>query len=371
MAKTEIHHELKIQLPHTRYPIYIGERFLENGSMFEAQIASSQVLIVTNNTIAPLYLDYLQQTLAHYQCDVVTLKDGELYKNHQSLNVIYQTLIEKKHHRDTTIIALGGGVVGDITGFAAATFQRGVRLIQIPTSLLAQVDSSVGGKTAINHEWAKNIIGSFYHPHAVIMDLCVLDTLPHREMKAGMAEIIKYGLIEGGFFLDDLKAILNQQIQPGDLNQISKKNLAELIAGCCKIKARVVEEDEKESGSRAILNLGHTFGHAIEALTGYQMFRHGEAVAIGLHCAALLSNQLGFMDINGVRLVKNLLVKTGLPVNIPAHLNINSLIELMYSDKKVKKNQLRFILMNHPGSCFIHEGVHHEVIGHVLSQAQF
>lgn len=370
MAKTETHFELSIQLPQVRYPIFIGERYLKNGSLIADYISSNQVLIVTNHTIAPLYLDVLQQSLKSFQCDVVILEDGESFKNQDSLNVIYQTLIEKKHHRDTTIIALGGGVIGDIAGFAAATYQRGVRFIQIPTTLLAQVDSSVGGKTAINHAQGKNMIGSFYHPHVVFMDLDVLNTLPLREVISGMAEVIKYGLIEGGRFYDELQHFITHEMSQGGLSETSQAKLAKLIKGCCAIKAKVVEADEKENGSRALLNLGHTFGHAIETLTRYHVFRHGEAVAIGLYCAALLSNQLGYLDEEHVQTIQNLLCNACLPYQIPTDLDVERLIQLMSSDKKVKDNKLRFILMNEPGYCFIHEEIHHDVLFEVLTSAK-
>ena len=370
MAKTETHFELSIQLPHVRYPIFIGERYLKNGSLIGSQISSNQVLIVTNHTIAPLYLNALQQSLKHFQCDTVILEDGESFKNQDSLNAIYHTLMDKKHHRDTTIIALGGGVIGDVAGFAAATFQRGVRFIQIPTTLLAQVDSSVGGKTAINHEKGKNMIGSFYHPHAVFMDLEVLNTLPQREVLSGMAEVIKYGLIEGGSFYNELQHFIENQVHDGYLSETRRLKFAEIIKGCCEIKARVVEADEKETGIRALLNLGHTFGHAIETLTHYDVFRHGEAVAIGINCAALMSNQLGFLNIEQVETIQTLLSSTHLPYQIPTHLDVSQLIQLMSNDKKVKDNQLRFILMKEPGNCFMHEGVRDDLLRDVLISAK-
>ena len=261
MAKFELYEQVDVFLPGYQYPIIICRNGLSNPELLRSFVTSKQVLIVTNDTIAPLYLNYLKSAFTGIQCDVVILADGEEYKNQESLLAIYNALIQNKHHRDTTLIALGGGVVGDLAGFAASTYQRGIRFIQIPTTLLAQVDASVGGKTAINHPLGKNMIGSFYQPHAVIIDLNTLNSLPEREFRAGLAEMIKYGLLAGGDFLKQLLQALEHGLSAQSVE------LPNLIAQCCHIKAKFVETDEREAGQRALLNLGHTFAHALEAYT--------------------------------------------------------------------------------------------------------
>jgi 3-dehydroquinate synthase len=363
-SSVSLRYTLSVSCYSHEYPIYIGHELLSNTSLLRQHIASDQALIVTNETIAPIYLEQVRAALSSIQCDTIIIPDGEHYKNQQSLFAIYDVLIKKHHHRDTTLIALGGGVIGDLTGFAAATFQRGVRFIQLPTTLLAAVDASVGGKTAINHPDGKNMIGSFHQPHAVIIDVSTLSTLPAREFNAGMAEVIKYGLLGGGDFLTKLQSLLI-----GGINQTSTDPLTDLIADCCRIKADYVEEDEKEHGRRVLLNLGHTFGHALEAITKYKRWLHGEAVAIGLYCAALLSYDLGYLDKASVTLVDELLRASNLPSRIPNDINLSKLQSVMLQDKKIKNNRIRFVLLRGLGDCYLDDGVSVECVSRVLLQS--
>lgn len=363
MANFKLYEQIDVSLTGHHYCITTCQNGLKVPKLLQTMVNTSQVLIVTNQTIAPWYLHYIQDAFSHAQCDVVILNDGEEYKNQESLYLIYDALIQKKHHRDTTLIALGGGVIGDITGFAASTYQRGVNFIQIPTTLLAQVDAAVGGKTAINHLQAKNMIGSFYQPQAVLIDVATLDTLPVRDFRSGLAEMIKYGLLAGGEFLQQLGDALEQGI--------TKKTpeLPLLIAQCCRIKAKYVELDEKERGQRALLNLGHTFAHALETYTHYQQWLHGEAVAIGLYCAALLSYEIGLIDKALVNQVEQMLMKAGLPNKIPKIINLNELRELMGLDKKIKRNALRFVLIRKPGDCYLDDQITETQLFNSLSAA--
>jgi 3-dehydroquinate synthase len=363
MANFKAYEQVDVSLTGHHYSISIYRDGLDYPQLLQAIVKSLQVLIVTNQTIAPLYLKKIQSIFSGIQCDSVILKDGERYKNQESLFAIYDTLIQNKHHRDTTVLALGGGVIGDLAGFAAATYQRGVGFIQIPTTLLAQVDASVGGKTAINRAQGKNIIGSFYQPDAVFIDLATLDTLPEREFRAGIAEMIKYGLLAGGEFLQQL----NQALKDG----LSTSNplLPYLIAQCCRIKAQFVETDEKEKGQRALLNLGHTFAHALEAYTNYQQWLHGEAVAIGLYCASILSHQIGLIDEKLVAQVEQMLQNAGLPHKIPSTINLQKLRELMSLDKKIKNNCLRFVLIKEPGCCYLDDQITEENLQKTLIAA--
>lgn len=351
MANFKVYEEVDVSLTGHRYSITICRDGLNYSGWLRTFVKSQQVLIVTNSTVAPLYLKHIQSAFNEIQCDAVILEDGEQHKNQQSLFAIYNALIQNKHHRDTTIIALGGGVVGDVAGFAAATYQRGVEFIQVPTTLLAQVDASVGGKTAINHAQGKNLIGSFYQPQAVLIDVTTLDTLPKREFRAGIAEIIKYGLLAGGEFFSQLGKALRCGLTA------NSPQLPQFIAECCQIKARFVEVDEKEHGQRALLNLGHTFAHALEAYTHYQQWLHGEAVAIGLYCAALLSYKIGLIDKQLVEHVAQMLQDAGLPHQIPKTVNLQKLRELMGLDKKIKNNCLRFVLIRNPGDCYLDDQI--------------
>jgi 3-dehydroquinate synthase len=364
MAKPNIYQQVDVQCISEKYPIYIGNHLLSDHTLLQRYVAGSQVLIVTNKTIAPLYLDNVKQAFAGIQCNDLILPDGEAYKNQQSLTTIYDTLVNHHHHRDTTLIALGGGVIGDITGFAAATYQRGVAFIQLPTTILAQVDASVGGKTAINHPQGKNIIGSFHQPQAVLIDLQTLTTLPTREFRAGLAEIIKYALLVGGDFLNLLNTVL------ADGFTVKTPQLGDLIAQCCRIKANFVQVDEREeTGERALLNLGHTFAHALEAITNYKRWLHGEAVAIGLYCAALLSYQLGHIQKSTLELVNSLLSAAKLPRRIPKDIDLSGLQALMFNDKKIKNKMLRFVLIKAPGNCYLDASVTTDCLHHVLKSA--
>ncbi len=364
MAKLEVHAQVPIAVDN-KYSVSICcSGALGSLDFLQSIVLSKQILIVTNHTIAPLYLSLLQNAFASRQCDIVLLPDGEEYKNQDSLVLIYDVLLAKKHHRDTTIVALGGGVIGDIAGFAASTYQRGVPFIQIPTTLLAQVDASVGGKTAINHATGKNMIGSFYQPQAVIIDINTLTTLPIREFRAGLAEIIKYAFLEGGVFFKHLHHLLQNELTP------LSAELPKLIATCCEIKARFVIDDEKEQGMRALLNLGHTFAHALETATHYTRWLHGEAVAIGLYCAAILSCQLGFMDNSWLNVLIKMLEGAGLSYHVPLDCDLQQLLDLMRLDKKVKNGCLRFVLIHQPGVCSLEQNIKEEHVLNALLAAQ-
>ena len=352
---------LDLVLPDTRYPIYIGESLYADAARIVAHLPQKKAAIITNETIAPLYLAPLQAALeaAGVAVTPVILPDGEAYKNWETLNLIFDALLGARAERKTTLIALGGGVIGDMTGFAAACYQRGAPFIQIPTTLLAQVDSSVGGKTAINHPLGKNMIGAFYQPRAVLADMAVLDTLPERELSAGLAEVIKYALLGDVQFL----AWLEQHIEA--LRARDRATLAEAVRHCCQMKADIVGEDEKETGVRALLNLGHTFGHAIEAGMGYGAWLHGEAVAAGMVLAAETSRLLGWISEADVARVTALIERAGLPILSP-DLGVDAWISHMGHDKKVEEGQLRFVLLRQLGQAVIEKGVPLAVLREVL-----
>jgi 3-dehydroquinate synthase len=350
-----------ITLPDNSYPVIIGNN-LPIRDILPQYVSGQQILIVTNQTIAPLYLSALQEALTQYQCDTLILPDGENFKNFSSLSLIYDTLVKLNHHRTTTLIALGGGVIGDITGFAASTYQRGVNFIQLPTTLLAQVDASIGGKTAINHPLGKNMIGSFYQPKAVIIDPIFLNTLPERQLRAGFGEIIKYALLQGGDLFDHVLAITGN-------TELKDIHWEELITWCCQIKGSYVEQDEKENNNRALLNLGHTFAHALETYTQYQCFLHGEAVGIGLYCAALLSQRVGRLDANYSLQISGMLTALKLPNRIPQTIDIQKLYDLFQHDKKMLNNKLRFVLIERPGLCYLDDALEKKDIIDVLMEA--
>lgn len=339
--------ELKVGLGERSYPIYIGEGLLEDKQYFSPFIAGKKIMIVTNTTVSPLYERQLRNALSAYEVDVVVLPDGEQYKDWQTLDLIFTALLEKTHSRKTTIIALGGGVVGDMAGFAAASYQRGVDFIQVPTTLLSQVDSSVGGKTAINHPLGKNMVGAFYQPKAVIIDTLSLQTLPEREISAGLAEVIKYGLIRDAAFFSWLENNVER------LRRLDSEALSYAIQVSCACKAEVVEIDEKEGGLRAILNLGHTFGHAIETHEGYGSWLHGEAVGAGMMMAASLSCLMGWINEHDKERVRNLLVRAGLPVNGPEGMLVDDYLKLMSVDKKVMDGSLRLVLLKSIGEAVV------------------
>lgn len=339
-------HTLNVALAERSYPIYIGPGLLD-GDLLRRHVRARQVMVVTNETIAPLYLDRVLASLSGLQVDTLLLPDGEQFKTLAVMERIFDLLLEKRHARTTTLIALGGGVVGDMVGFAAACYQRGVDFIQVPTTLLAQVDSSVGGKTAVNHPRGKNMIGAFHQPRAVIIDTSVLDTLPQREFSAGMAEVIKYGLIRDEEFYRWLTVNMDALLAR------DPALLSEAILRSCRNKAEVVAEDETEQGNRALLNLGHTFGHAIETATGYSSWLHGEAVGAGMAMAAQLSADLGWLPEQDVVAVRELLVRAGLPVDPPTGLSAQRCRELMSMDKKVHDGSLRLVLMRAIGHAVV------------------
>ena len=344
---SSLHATQWVELAERRYPIHIGTGLLHDVDCFAPHIQGRKVLLVSNTTVAPLYMAQLKHTLVDYQCTELILPDGECYKNATILHQIYDALLEQRHDRQTTLIALGGGVIGDMTGFAAASYQRGVNFIQVPTTLLAQVDSSVGGKTGINHALGKNMIGAFHQPQAVIADTLTLDTLEDRELSAGLAEVIKYGLINDA----DLFAWLETNIQA--LRERDKTALAYAIQRCCADKAAIVAADEKETGTRALLNLGHTFGHAIETGLGYGTWLHGEAVAAGIMMAADVSHRMGWLNAVEQQRIHHLLSAAGLPVVPPAGLSPATFQQLMAVDKKVQDGCLRLILLKGIGQAVI------------------
>ncbi|XZG70186.1 3-dehydroquinate synthase [Chitinibacteraceae bacterium HSL-7] len=341
---------VKLDLENAPYDIHIAGGLLTRAELILPLLPQKRVAIVTNTTVAPLYLDALAQPLraAGVQVQEIILPDGEEFKTADSLMQILDALLAERAERKTTLIALGGGVIGDMTGFAAAVYQRGVPFIQIPTTLLSQVDSSVGGKTGINHPLGKNMIGAFYQPRLVLADLATLTTLPPREFSAGMAEIIKYGLIDDLPFFEWLEANIDA------LMARDTEALAYAIEHSCQNKARIVAADEKEQGQRALLNLGHTFGHAIESGMGYGVWLHGEAVAAGMVMAAYASRELGQISDEDIARIKTLLVKAGLPVVSP-DLGTERYLELMAQDKKVDSGKIKFILMSALGQSYIGE----------------
>ncbi|MBA5606027.1 3-dehydroquinate synthase [Duganella sp. FT3S] len=336
---------LNVDLGERSYPIAIGPQLLHDGALLARHVGGRKVAIVTNTTIAPLYLARLEEQLRAAGKDVssIVLPDGEEHKYWSSLMHIFDTLLANKADRKTTLVALGGGVIGDLTGYAAASYMRGIDFIQVPTTLLSQVDSSVGGKTGINHPLGKNMIGAFYQPRAVIADTATLETLPDRELSAGLAEVIKYGAIIDAPFFDWIEANI------GKLVARDKAALAYAIARSCEIKADVVRQDEREGGLRAILNFGHTFGHAIEAGMGYGQWLHGEAVGCGMVMAADLSHRMGLVDAATVARVRALVTAAGLPVKAP-DLGVARWLELMEVDKKNEGGAIKFILLKPLGA---------------------
>jgi len=347
---------IKLDLGAHSYPIYIGQGILGDGELLRSHIRAGQVFVVSNETVGPLYRQRVVDSLTGYQVDSLDLPDGEAFKNLEILNRIFTRLLEKKHNRTTTMIAIGGGVVGDTAGFAAACYQRGIDLIQIPTSLLSQADASVGGKTAVNHPLGKNMIGAFYQPKCVIIDIDTLSTLPRREFNSGLAEVIKHGVIRDRQFFEwleaNLESILN--LDKVSLNNIVKKN--------CEIKAQVVAADETEQGIRALLNFGHTFGHAVETAMGYGNWLHGEAVAAGMVMAADLSARSGWLPGKEANRIKILLARSGLPVAPPGEIPAHRYGELMQVDKKTMDGTIRFVLLDEIGNAKLVDHVDQELL---------
>ncbi|MCG2608042.1 3-dehydroquinate synthase [Acinetobacter sp. SM34] len=338
---------LHVELGDRRYPIFIGSD-LNPQSLLESYIHGKQVMVVTNTTVAPLYLEHYLSAIEGLGKTVATciLPDGEKYKNIEHLNLIFNALLEAGFNRDATVLALGGGVIGDMAGFASACFQRGVYFIQVPTTLLSQVDSSVGGKTGINHPLGKNMIGAFQQPQVVLADMSQLSTLPDRELSAGLAEVIKYALLGDRDFLVWLEQNMDGLVarDPG--------LLAEAVYKSCAHKARIVANDEKEQGERALLNLGHTFGHAIESYLGYGVWLHGEAVATGMVMAADLSQRMGWISREDLERTKKIIQRAHLPVKCPA-IPLEEFLAYMSHDKKVLNGQLRLVLMKALGQAVI------------------
>ena len=342
---------LYIHLPQHRYPIYIGQSILQNVSLWGKHIQSKRITIITDKNIASLYLKTLLSALHDFTCDTIVLPEGESYKTLVNVEFIWKTLIEKKHDRQTTLLALGGGVIGDMSGFAAACYQRGVAFIQIPSSLLAQVDSAIGGKTAINYAGGKNMIGAFHHPQCVVVDIDLLNSLPKRYFISGLAEVVKYALLSEDNFLTDLENHVEQILSR------DKTILTQMIYRSCLTKIKFIEKDEKDKHQyRALLNLGHTFAHAIETASDYR-YLHGEAVAMGLILALDLSQRLNLIAPQDKQRVALLLNRLHLPTRLPTELDCQFIYQCMAMDKKAYQDKLRFILLNKLGCAIMMDNI--------------
>ena len=352
---------LNVELADKSYPIYIGSDLLSSKSLLSDHIQGKQVMVVTNTTIAPLYLEKLKDALSDFNVESVVLPDGEEFKTLETLNKVFDALLKAKFDRSSTLVALGGGVVGDITGYAAASYQRGVNFIQLPTSLLSQVDSSVGGKTGVNHELGKNMIGAFYQPKAVIIDVDTLDTLSDQEYSAGMAEVIKYGLLGNADFFSMLETNIES------IMARNKDLIIEIIFNSCKDKASIVALDEFERGKRALLNLGHTFGHGIENAFGYGNYLHGEAVSIGMVMAAKLSMDEGHLSNEDAIRVESILSKADLPISIKKSIDSETLIEAMSLDKKSIDGKIRLVLLKALGDSYLTDSYSKENFNKVVN----
>lgn len=351
---------LNLELGERSYPIYIDSGLFQQSGLLKNHIKGQRVCVVTNEIVAPLYLEKLKSNLNGYTVDEIILPDGESEKSLANFENIMSHLLKNEHGRDSTLIALGGGVIGDITGFAAACYQRGIDFIQIPTTVLSQVDSSVGGKTAVNHPLGKNMIGAFYQPKAVIIDIDSIETLPAREFSAGMSEVIKYGILGDKAFFEWLEQHI-EQINAGD-----KTILAKMIERCCQCKADIVANDETEAGVRALLNLGHTFGHAIEAEQGYGIWLHGEAVSAGMVLAAKLAVAMNLLEVSEVRRIEALLSAFNLPINAPEDMGFDHFMKHMRRDKKNVAGKLRFIVPTAIGKSEIRDDVTQEKLQQIL-----
>lgn len=355
---------LQLDLGDRAYPIYIGGNLLDDAGLCARHIRGRQVAIVSDSTVSALYGARVAETLAAFECFNIGFTAGEASKTLETYARLADQLIERRCDRSVTLVALGGGVVGDMTGFLAATYQRGVDFIQLPTTLLAQVDSSVGGKTGVNRPGGKNLLGAFYQPRCVVADTGVLRSLPRRELAAGLAEVIKYGLIADPEFLAWVESHVDALLEGDDAA------LQHAVYQSCAIKARIVAADEREAGQRALLNLGHTFGHAIEAATGYGTWLHGEAVGLGMVMAAQLSHRLGKLDPSGVRRVVSLVERAGLPIRLPASIGTGMLLELMAGDKKVLDGRLRLVALATLGQGIIVEGVAPQLLAEVIDSCR-
>ena len=338
---------LNVDLGDRSYPIFIGADLLGNKELVESYVSGKQVMIVSNVTVAPLYMEKARALFSKFDVHEVILPDGEQYKNLDVVNRIFNALIENRFERKCTLVALGGGVIGDMTGFAAACYQRGVSFIQIPTTLLAQVDSSVGGKTGVNHELGKNMIGAFHQPRCVIADTETLNTLDDRQLSAGIAEVIKYGLIRDLPFFEWLENNMHKLLDR------DSESLSYAIERSCQNKAAVVAEDEKEAGVRATLNLGHTFGHAIEAGSGYGKWLHGEAIGTGMLMAGDLSQRMGKLTEQDVHRIDNIIDAARLPTRSPVNMDYEKFMKYMSVDKKVEAGEIHFVLLDAIGKAVI------------------
>jgi len=355
---------LHVALDERSYPIYIGRDLLAQPELLTQHIKGKEVFVVTNETVAPLYLQSVLDALQSYQCESVVLPDGEQFKTLDVLNQVFDQLLTVHFSRQVTLIALGGGVIGDMTGFAAACYQRGVPFIQIPTTLLSQVDSSVGGKTAVNHALGKNMIGAFYQPQCVIADTNTLNTLDDRQLASGIAEVIKYGLI------NDLEFFEWLEVNMAALKERDPTALAEAVERSCLDKSKMVADDELEHGVRALLNLGHTFGHAIETGMGYGNWLHGEAIACGMVMAADLSQRLGWITTQDVDRIKALLVAADLPVTTPDGMSSEQFMSLMSVDKKVKDGVIRLVLLQGIGQAVMSDNYSKDKLAETLELFQ-
>jgi len=357
---------LTVTLGERSYPITIAAGLFNDPASFLPLKSGDQVMLVTNETLAPLWMDKVTTVLqqAGVKVDSVILPDGEQYKSLAVMDTVFTALLQKPHGRDTTLVALGGGVVGDLTGFAAASYQRGVRFIQVPTTLLSQVDSSVGGKTAVNHPLGKNMIGAFWQPASVVVDLDCLKTLPKRELSSGLAEVIKYGIILDSDFFGWLENNIDA------LLALDEKAMAYCIRRCCEIKAEVVAADERETGLRALLNLGHTFGHAIEAEMGYGNWLHGEAVSAGMVMAAKTAERLALFAAQDTQRIITLLERAGLPVHGPQEMSADAYLPHMLRDKKVLAGEMRLVLPLGIGKSEVRGGVGHDIVLSAIADCQ-
>lgn len=363
MTENKPMHTLNLDLGTHGCPIYIGENLLQNSSLLQKHVTGHQVMIVSNENVAQFYLGDVKKAFSHCQCDVVLLPDGEEYKSLTTVSTLFDQLIANRHHRTTTLLALGGGIIGDMTGFAAACYQRGVNFIQIPTTLLAQVDASIGGKTGVNHPLGKNMIGAFHQPRCVIIDIKTLASLPERQLSAGLAEVIKAALIQSPEFFEWLEKNLEKILS------CDSGALIYAISHACAIKTHIVAQDEKEAGLRALLNLGHTFAHAIEQNLNYQRWLHGEAVAVGLVMAAEVSKRLHWLNHHDVSRILHILTRAKLPTQLPNGLQCTPLLDAMAVDKKVKEQgKLRFVLLKTLGQAVLSSDVSTDIITDVLLQ---
>ncbi len=352
---------LAVDLGSIRYPITIGPGLLGDRALWTRQVPGTDLMVITNTTVGPLYLEALRKGLSERRIETCVLPDGERYKTLDTLSRVLDQLVEHRFNRDAVVVALGGGVVGDLAGFAAACYQRGIGYVQVPTTLLAQVDSSVGGKTGVNHAGGKNLIGAFHQPLAVLADTDTLASLPDRELRAGLAEIIKYGCVWDPTLFEWLETHM------GELLGRDTGALGEAIGRSCAIKAAVVGRDERESHLRAILNFGHTFGHAIEAATGYETYLHGEAVALGMIIAAELSQRLGLLDGRSAARAGALVRLAGLPTEAP-RLGADRVARLMRMDKKVLAGKVRLVLLEGLGRAVVTDAYDRDALESVLRE---